>query len=77
MFKQRKHKRFNYQPRFSKDHQLEKGEEGESESKEFVSRWRRQSGNKMKYKGILPVRTLILALVLLLLCMYLLEKKYM
>lgn len=72
MFAKRKHKTFNYKPRFSEDGKAIKNEEKE---KEFVSKWRQQTGNKVKMKGVLPVRTLILVLVLLLICMYLLNQK--
>ena len=77
MFKQRKNKTFKYQPRFSKENQKDLDLDDKSETKDFVSKWRRQSGNKIRVKGALPVKTLILVLVLLLLCMYVLEKKYM
>lgn len=74
MFKQRKHKTFSYQPKFSKEG--EGNSNGEAlGKKDFVSAWKR--GNKRKTRGAMPMRTLILILVLLLICMYLLEKKYM
>ncbi|MCB4808003.1 hypothetical protein LG651_07035 [Tamlana sp. 62-3] len=76
MFKQRKPRTFNYQPRFSKENQ-EQSHESETDKKDFASKWRNSVGNRKKVKGIMPMRTLILALVLLLICMYLLEKKYM
>lgn len=72
MFKQRKHKTFNYKPRFSKE---DKAFDANEEEREFVSKWRRESGKKVR--GGISMRFLILALVLLLICMYLLEKKYM
>ena len=77
MFKQRKNRTFNYQSRFSKENQTDLDSDNKSDTKDFISKWRRQSENKIKVRGALPVKTLILALVLLLLCMYLLEKKYM
>lgn len=77
MFKQRKNKTFKYQPRFSKENQTDLNLDDKSDAKEFISKWQRQSGNKIKSKGALPVKTLILVLVLLLLCMYVLERKYM
>ncbi|WP_299555592.1 hypothetical protein [Seonamhaeicola sp.] len=76
MFKQRKNKRFNYQPRFSKEDQTHADSE-ESPEKEFISRWKATREGKRKVKGVMPIRTLILALVLLLILMYVLEKKYM
>ena len=77
MFKQRKNKTFKYQPRFSKENQTDLDSGDKSDTKDFVSKWRRQSENKDQVKRTLPVKILILVLVLLLLCMYVLEKKYM
>ncbi|APY10513.1 hypothetical protein BWZ22_04335 [Seonamhaeicola sp. S2-3] len=76
MFKQRKHRTFNYQPRFSKENQEVSNLENET-SKDFISKWKEARASKRKVKGVLPIRTLILALVLLLILMYVLEKKYM
>lgn len=76
MFKQRKHRTFNYQPRFSKENQDLSNLENET-SKDFISKWKDTRASKRKVKGVLPIRTLILALVLLLILMYVLEKKYM
>ncbi|GAA3615698.1 hypothetical protein Q4Q39_01730 [Flavivirga amylovorans] len=77
MFKQRKNKTFKYKPRFSEENRTDVGLDDNFDTKEFSSKWRRQSGSNVHVKGALPVKTLILVLVLLLLCMYLLEKKYM
>ncbi|MCF7561058.1 hypothetical protein L3X39_10465 [Sabulilitoribacter multivorans] len=77
MFKQRKHRTFNYQPRFSKENQTDSSGDKEDNTTDFISKWKASRGNKPKARGVLPMRTLILALVLLLICMYLLEKKYM
>lgn len=77
MFKQRKNKTFKYKPRFSKENQTDLDLDDKSDTKGFISKWQRQSENKIRVKGTLPVKTLILVLVLLLLCMYVLEKKYM
>ena len=76
LFNQRKNKSFNYKPRFSRENKDIPSNEEDSKSTDFVSKWRHQSGNKVRIKGVFPARTLILALVLLLLCMYLLEKNY-
>ncbi|WP_248722263.1 hypothetical protein [Seonamhaeicola sp. ML3] len=76
MFKQRKNRQFNYRPRFSKENQIDSSS-GQTPEKEFVSRWKAEREGKRKVRGVLPVRTLILALVLLLILMYVLEKKYM
>lgn len=72
MFKQRKHKTFNYKSRFSGDGDAPEIEEND---REFASKWRKESGKKTR--GGMSMRFLVLALVLLLICMYLLEKKYM
>lgn len=74
MFKQRKHRTFNYQPRFSNENQTNTEE---NQERDFVSKWKEAKQSKRKVKGVLPVRTLILALVLLLILMYVLEKKFM
>lgn len=74
MFKQRKHRTFNYQSRFSKEDQADFNSE-ETSDKDFVSKWKAAKESKRKVKGALSVRTLILALVLLLILMYLLEKQ--
>ncbi|TBN04715.1 hypothetical protein EYD45_05485 [Hyunsoonleella flava] len=70
MFKQRKHKTFDYKPRFSKDNAEDEVEE---EKREFVSKWRKEKGSKVR--GGMSIRFLILALVLLLICMIWLESK--
>ena len=77
MFQQRKNKTFNYQPRFSKENQKDSSLKEDSNTKDFISKWRKSSGNKRKTRGAMRMRTLVLFLVLLLICMYLLEKKYM
>jgi ABC-type lipoprotein release transport system permease subunit len=75
LFKQRKHKTFNYKPRFSEN---DREQELEEDTKAFASKWRRENAkNGSKIKGGMSMRFLILALVLLLICMYILEKKYM
>lgn len=75
MFGQRKHKTFEYKPRFSKNGD---GARIEETQPEFVSKWKRaNTSNTKKVKGLFSMRFLILALVLLLICMYLLEKKCM
>tara|TARA_R110002072_G_scaffold227415_2_gene384273 strand:+ start:99 stop:323 length:225 start_codon:yes stop_codon:yes gene_type:complete len=74
LFKQRKNKTFNYQPRFSKDNDVDSDLET-SNKKDFISKWERD--NKRKVGSAMSISTLIFVLVLLLICMYLLEKKYM
>ena len=76
MFGQRKHKTFNYEPRSSKGIKEDK-QVDESTPVDFRAKWRQESGNKVKIKGFLSIKGAILLLVLLLICMYLLEKKYM
>ncbi|GAA4887068.1 hypothetical protein GCM10023311_08410 [Flaviramulus aquimarinus] len=77
MFKQRKNKTFNYQSRLSKESQTDSSLDNDSYTKDFVSKWQRKNVNKTGSPGAMPIRTLILILVLLLICMYVLEKKYM
>jgi len=74
LFKQRKNKSFNYQPRFSKEKPTDSSLDGNPDTKEFVSKWKRSSGTKVKTRGAMSMKILILILVLLLICMYLLEK---
>ena len=73
MFKQRRNRKFNYQPRFAKD-----GEPREEREDSFASKWNRERDmNLGKGKRGFSLKTLILILVLLLICMYWLEKKIM
>ncbi|GAA4958816.1 hypothetical protein GCM10023315_02950 [Algibacter aquimarinus] len=74
MFKQRKNKTFNYQSRFSKENGLESDLEA-TKQRDFISKWKRS--NKPKTRSAMSMRTLIFILVLLLICMYVLEKRYM
>ncbi|WP_034044465.1 hypothetical protein [Wocania ichthyoenteri] len=75
MFKQRKHKTFNYQPRFSNEEEKDSNLEERTE-KEFVSKWKRERSPKSKMGLSMSIRTLILVLVLLLICMYILDSKF-
>ncbi|MFD1163755.1 MULTISPECIES: hypothetical protein [Hwangdonia] len=75
MFKQRKHKTFNYQPRFSKENKADSDVE-EPSTKDFVSKWKRERSTKTKMGLSMSIRTLILVLVLLLICMYILDSKF-
>ncbi len=77
MFKQRKHKIFNYQSRFSKEDQTDSSLDNNSDTKGFVSKWQQSKGTKVKPRATISMKVLILILVLLLICMYVLEKKYM
>lgn len=74
LFKQRKHKTFNYQPRFSKENETDSNLEERTE-KEFVSRWKDKRGSNRKVGLGMSIRTLILVLVLLLICIFWLESK--
>ncbi|AUS04570.1 hypothetical protein C1A40_03380 [Tamlana carrageenivorans] len=78
MFKQRKHKTFNYQPRFSKENQGDLSDSKDADATpDFVSKWRKSSGSKPKMRGPMSTKILVLILVLLLICMYILDKKYL
>ena len=76
LFKQRKHKSFNYKPRFTENNSSD-GIAENSKRTDFISKWRGVQGHKRVGKGGMSIRILILVLVLLLICMYLLENKYM
>ena len=76
LLKQQKHKTFNYQSPFSKEKAVGNNLEN-SKEKDFASQWKRNSERSRKVKGAMPIQTLIIVLVLLLICMYLLDKKYM
>jgi hypothetical protein len=78
LFNQRKNKSFNYKPRFSRESKSDTNQDTIDEKKDFVSKWKEGSHlNNRKVKGGMSIRLLILVLVLLLICMYVLEKKYM
>ena len=78
MLKQRKNKSFNYKPRFSNQSESKDDLLDDSEPNGLASKWQKErSGNLGKSKRGFSMRTLILILVLLLICMYVLENKYM
>ena len=78
MLKQRKNKTFNYKSRFSNQSESKDDLIKDSEAEGFSSKWQRErSGNLGKSKRGFSMRTLILILVLLLICMYVLQNKYM
>ena len=77
MFQQRKHKTFNYESRFSRENKVDSTLDEETNTKDYISKWKDSRNGKRKVKAAMPVKTLILFLVLLLICMYLLEKKYL
>jgi type VI protein secretion system component VasF len=75
LFNQRQHKSFNYKSRFSKENSLDTDADS-SEKPDFVLKWKGQRTANTKVKGVLPMRTLLLILVLLLICMYILDSKF-
>ncbi|MBD0836492.1 hypothetical protein [Aestuariibaculum suncheonense] len=75
LFNQRKNKSFSYQPRFSQETE-EKSGTTSSKDHDFISKWERTRSTKRKVKGAMSIRTLLLILVLLLICMYLLDSKF-
>jgi len=75
LLKQRKNKTFNYKSRFSnqKNNKVE-----DSHSSRFTSKWQKEREvNLGKSKRGFSLVTLILILVLLLICLYVLEIKFM
>ncbi|WP_372755530.1 hypothetical protein [Mariniflexile sp.] len=75
MFKQRKHKTFNPPSFFSEEKNTDTVEES-FKKRDFVSKWRRENAGSRKVKGAMSLPILILALVLLLICMYILDSKF-
>jgi hypothetical protein len=67
LFNQRKHKKFSYKSRFSKqDHLAE-----DSQGNKFTSKWdKERNANLVKNKRSFSLKILILVLVLLLICIY-------
>jgi hypothetical protein len=75
LLKQSKNKKFNYKSRFSnqKDDLVE-----DSQTGRFTSKWQREREvNLVKSKRGFSLFTLLLILVLLLICLYVLENKFM
>jgi hypothetical protein len=75
LLKQRKNKKFSYKSRFSnqKNNIVE-----DSQSSRFTSKWQKERDvNLGKSKRGFSLFTLILILVLLLICLYVLESKFM
>ncbi|AUP78356.1 hypothetical protein [Flavivirga eckloniae] len=75
MFKQRKNKAFNYQPRFSNENENDSSS-SDTGTTDFVSKWKEVRGNKRKVRGGMSFKMLVLVLVLLLICMYILDSKF-
>ena len=78
MFNQRKNKSFSYKSRFSMETDSDANQVNPDEGSDFVTKWKQNSHvNKRKIKGGFSMKILLLLLVLLLICMYILENKYM
>ncbi len=77
MFKQRKNKRFNYTNKYSKgDNSKLETNLTTSKKEKLTSKWESmRSANTDKIGLKLPIKALVLLLALLLICMYLLDKK--
>jgi hypothetical protein len=77
LLKQRKNKKFNYKPRFSKENELNTTLEDDSKVDEFVSKWQRvRKVNRKRGTRGFSIRWLIIILVLLLIGMYILDFKF-
>ncbi|GAA4280914.1 hypothetical protein [Gaetbulibacter aestuarii] len=77
MFKQRKPRRFNYQPKFSQENQARTADgEAEDDNKAFLRQWREERRARRKSRPMFSMRTLLIVLVLLLICIYMLQHKY-
>jgi len=78
LFNQRKNKSFNYKSRFSRETDSDTHQFNSAKEKDFTSKWKQESHlGKRKIKGGMSIKMLVLVLVLLLICMYVLDKKYM
>ena len=76
LFKQRKNKTFNYRPRFSEENKPD-FDSNEPKPGDFISKWRNNRDYGKRKVGFgMSMRTLILVLVLLLICMYVLDSKF-
>ena len=76
MLKPRKNKSFSYTPRFSKDAESNPAEKEVSKYGDFRNKWRNNQGlGNRKLKKGLSLPLLLLALVVILVCMYLLNIK--
>lgn len=76
LFKQRKNKHFNYRSQHSKteDSDLELTA---AKKDEFTSKWERTRNANAHKTGVrVSMRTLMLLLIVLLICMYMLDKKF-
>jgi hypothetical protein len=74
LLKQRKHKKFNYKTRFSKENEPNTNLDENFKENEFVSKWQRvRKINRPRSKRGISLRILIIILVLLLIGMYMLD----
>ena len=76
MFKQNKHKKFNYEPILSKENVTDSELDDLSKRNKFVSKWQRVRKVNTNRGGIvkgISMRMLIIILVLLLIGMYILN----
>ena len=77
MLKQRKNKKFNYKPRFSKENETNTTLEDDSNIDEFVLKWQRaRKVNRKRGTRGFSISWLIIILVLLLIGMYILDFKF-
>lgn len=77
MFRQRKPRHFNYQPRFSQENQEETVDgDKEHDDRAFLRQWREERRARRKTRPMFSMRTLLIVLVLLLICIYVLQQKY-
>jgi hypothetical protein len=77
LFNQRRNKSFNYKPRFSGEANSDNHQANSDENGNFASKWKQGSRFPRKAKGGFSIKIMLLVLALLLICMYMLEKKYM
>ncbi len=75
LFKQRQHKTIKHSSVFSEEKSADANLEL-PKKKDFVSKWQRENTGNRKVKGTMSLPILILALVLLLICMYVLDSKF-
>jgi len=78
LLKQRKNKTFSYKSRFSRENLSQDQLERNSKTDRFTEKWQRErSSNQTKSKRGMSLGALFLILVLLLICMYILQNKFM
>ena len=70
LFKQRKNKKFNIPSRFNES-------DADLAKKNFSEKWQEARNSNVKRKRSIPLGMLFVLLVLLIVAMYIIEKKYM